>query len=231
MIDLAGSERIGNYLHDPLQVQQSIAINQSLLTLKECIRLMLNKSNHLPFRRSKLTSLLRNYFQQRSHITMITNVSPTTSCLNESIDSIRYAQMMYQIKKPMLPNLPPLCIPIENPSVENSRVISKDCSLPPITKSTQTSPRKFRNVLQSLSPIPNKIVGGYINRMNHLTRVENYTFQEGQDHTLDFSYLQLVWKSKETLLQQILNKISSRRIRLHKYAMGDPLELEVAEKL
>ncbi len=68
MVDLAGSERAQDtQSNNRARRIEGAEINKSLLALKECIRAMdTNKQggggNHVPFRASKLTLVLRDSF-------------------------------------------------------------------------------------------------------------------------------------------------------------------------
>jgi kinesin family protein 2/24 len=62
LVDLAGSERAADTMEarsgDARVHAEGAAINQSLLSLKECIRAMEKGAHHVPFRGSKLTQVL-----------------------------------------------------------------------------------------------------------------------------------------------------------------------------
>lgn len=70
IIDLAGSERASDSKnHDKARMAETKEINKSLMALKECIRARTMASRpgagaeaHVPYRRSKLTLLMKDVF-------------------------------------------------------------------------------------------------------------------------------------------------------------------------
>ena len=67
LVDLAGSERAQDCQSNNRQRRiEGAEINKSLLALKECIRAMDSNVNHVPFRASKLTLVLRDSFTSKS---------------------------------------------------------------------------------------------------------------------------------------------------------------------
>ena len=75
-------------------------INKSLLALKECIRALDQDKKHTPFRGSKLTLVLKDSFTGNCRTLMIANVSPTQSCCEHTLNTLRYADRVKELKKP-----------------------------------------------------------------------------------------------------------------------------------
>ncbi len=99
-IDLAGSERGADTIDQNKQTRLDGAeINKSLLALKECIRALDLEKKHLPFRGSKLTQVLKDSFTGDSKTTMIANVSPANSCCEHTLNTMRYADRVKELKK------------------------------------------------------------------------------------------------------------------------------------
>ena len=99
-IDLAGSERGADTIDQNKQTRLDGAeINKSLLALKECIRALDREKKHLPFRGSKLTQVLKDSFTGNSKTTMIANVSPAMSCCEHTLNTLRYADRVKELKK------------------------------------------------------------------------------------------------------------------------------------
>jgi len=94
LVDLAGSERgTDTKQHNSQRRNESAEINTSLLALKECIR-ALDKpgNNHVPYRASKLTLVLKDCFtSSQARTTMIATMSPGASSADHTLNTLRYA--------------------------------------------------------------------------------------------------------------------------------------------
>lgn len=68
------------------------------MALKECIRAMGDKADHVPFRASKLTLILRDSFiskqQNKSKVVMIACISPGSTSADHSLNTLRYADRL-----------------------------------------------------------------------------------------------------------------------------------------
>lgn len=99
-IDLAGSERgADTYDNDKQTRIEGAEINRSLLALKECIRALDNDQNHIPFRGSKLTEVLRDSFVGNSKTIMISCISPNSGSCEHTLNTLRYADRVKSLSK------------------------------------------------------------------------------------------------------------------------------------
>jgi kinesin family protein 2/24 len=103
LVDLAGSERATEtQSNDKNRLAEGADINKSLLALKECIRALDarkkgNTDNHVPFRNSKLTLVLRDSFLGNADlckIIMISCISPSNHSANHTINTLRYSMRL-----------------------------------------------------------------------------------------------------------------------------------------
>ena len=100
-IDLAGSERGAVVSDTNKQTRMDGAeINKSLLALKECIRALDQDKKHTPFRGSKLTLVLKDSFTGNCKTVMIGNISPALTSCEHTLNTLRYADRVKELKKP-----------------------------------------------------------------------------------------------------------------------------------
>ncbi|KAM4579460.1 uncharacterized protein V3H82_008677 [Fundulus diaphanus] len=98
-VDLAGSERASDAKEPNKQSRMEGAeINQSLLALKECIRSLDKEESHTPFRQSKLTQVLKDSFVGDSMTCMIANISPGSSTIEHTLNTLRYADRVKELR-------------------------------------------------------------------------------------------------------------------------------------
>jgi kinesin family member 2/24 len=102
LIDLAGSENMADaQFHDKALLQQTKAINKSLMSLKECMRNRAlqatnpNKQYHIPYRGSKITLLLKDSFELMSNkhckTVVIACVAPSIADIVHTKNTLSFA--------------------------------------------------------------------------------------------------------------------------------------------
>jgi len=120
LVDLAGSEWAAKAQSDDQNNRLDGAeINKSLLCLKECIRALGAGHDHVPFRGSKLTQVLKDSFVGKvSRTVMIANLSPASGSCEHSINTLRYASRVKEWQastEPPAPPAPPPAPPARRP--------------------------------------------------------------------------------------------------------------------
>lgn len=70
-----------------------------MLALKECIRALDQEKKYTPFRGSKLTLVLRDSFIGNCKTLMIANISPGLSCSEHTLNTLRYADRVKELRK------------------------------------------------------------------------------------------------------------------------------------
>jgi hypothetical protein len=104
LVDLAGSECAKSAgTEDAKQERERKNINTSLLSLGRVILALKSKQGQVPYRDSKLTRLLQESLGGRCKTCIIATVSPSILCVEESMQTLKYAQQAHGIEnKPMM---------------------------------------------------------------------------------------------------------------------------------
>ncbi|GFR41254.1 hypothetical protein Agub_g1929, partial [Astrephomene gubernaculifera] len=110
LVDLAGSERT-KQLRSSMQgngarFRETVNINQGLLALGNVISALgdeRRRGSHVPYRESKLTRLLQDSLGGNSRTAMIACVSPADDVLEETLNTLKYANRAKNIRnKPVV---------------------------------------------------------------------------------------------------------------------------------
>ena len=103
LVDLAGSENIGRSGAENKRAREAGMINQSLLTLGRVINALVDRSQHIPYRESKLTRLLQDSLGGRTKTCIVATISPAKVNMDETVSTLDYAIRAKSIKnKPQL---------------------------------------------------------------------------------------------------------------------------------
>jgi kinesin family protein 4/21/27 len=109
LVDLAGSERQKKTKAEGDRLKEGININRGLLCLGNVISALGDdkRGRFVPYRDSKLTRLLQDCLGGNSHTLMIACVSPADSNLEETLNTLRYADRARKIKNKPVINIDP----------------------------------------------------------------------------------------------------------------------------
>ncbi|XP_065312845.1 chromosome-associated kinesin KIF4A-like isoform X2 [Gordionus sp. m RMFG-2023] len=112
-VDLAGSERVKKTLAEGERFKEGVNINRGLLALGNVINALSEDSKKkgengfVPYRDSKLTRILQDSLGGNSHTVMIACVSPSLFNVEETLNTLRYADRAKKIKNKPVINIDP----------------------------------------------------------------------------------------------------------------------------
>lgn len=97
LVDLAGNERTKK--HDEAErIKEANYINKSLSFLEQVVVASCDhKKDHVPYRQSKLTNLLKNSIGGNCLTVMIANIWPEEPYLEETISTLKFASRMMKV--------------------------------------------------------------------------------------------------------------------------------------
>lgn len=107
IIDLAGSERASATKNMGKRMVEGANINKSLLALGNCINALCEPKTraHIPYRNSKLTRLLKFSLGGNCRTVMIVCVAPTSQHLEDTGNTLAYANRAKEIKTKVSKNI------------------------------------------------------------------------------------------------------------------------------
>ncbi|XP_010638746.2 kinesin-like protein KIF18A isoform X2 [Fukomys damarensis] len=108
LIDLAGSERASSTSATGARFVEGTNINRSLLALGNVINALAEgkkKNQHVPYRNSKLTRLLKDSLGGNCQTIMIAAVSPSSLFYDDTYNTLKYANRAKDIKSSLKSNV------------------------------------------------------------------------------------------------------------------------------
>ena len=105
LVDLAGSEKVSKTGAVGETLEEAKKINLSLSALGMVINAITSNSDHIPFRDSKLTRILRESLGGNYKTSFIVTCSPHSSHFEESVSSLKFAQRVKTIKNKVKMNI------------------------------------------------------------------------------------------------------------------------------
>jgi hypothetical protein len=97
IVDLAGSERFKRTENNKARLKEANFVNKSLSCLGRCLQALKDKKN-VPYRETKLTQFLSEFFFQDNQIGMIANINPCQQDFDETFRVLQYANTATEIQ-------------------------------------------------------------------------------------------------------------------------------------
>lgn len=98
LVDLAGSERVDKSEASGERLKEAQHINKSLSALGDVMSSLQAGEKHVPFRNSKLTSILKGPLCNRGKAMMFAHVNPHTSALQETLSTLQFADRVSSVE-------------------------------------------------------------------------------------------------------------------------------------
>ncbi|XP_014747491.1 PREDICTED: kinesin-like protein KIF9 [Sturnus vulgaris] len=107
LIDLAGSERLSKTGSEGQVRIEASYINKSLTFLEQLVIALADpKREHIPFRQSKLTHVLKDSLGGNCNTVLVTNIYGEAEHVEETLSSLRFATRMNWVTAEPVPNKP-----------------------------------------------------------------------------------------------------------------------------
>ncbi|NXU45726.1 KIF9 protein, partial [Drymodes brunneopygia] len=107
LIDLAGSERLSKTGSEGQVRVEASYINKSLSFLEQLVIALADpKREHIPFRQSKLTHVLKDSLGGNCNTVLVTNIYGEAEHMEETLSSLRFATRMNWVTAEPVPNEP-----------------------------------------------------------------------------------------------------------------------------
>ncbi|GMH44370.1 hypothetical protein BSKO_12304 [Bryopsis sp. KO-2023] len=135
LVDLAGSERIARSQATGDRLEEAKHINKSLSALGDVMAALASKSNHVPFRNSKLTQLLQDSLSGQAKSMMFMHVAPEMSSRGETLSTAMFGARVSQIT-----------LGQAQKNAESGKIFEAREAISKLTSSSQTKDQKIKEL-------------------------------------------------------------------------------------
>jgi len=104
LVDLAGSENANRTQAVGIRFNEGVGINLGLSTLSRVVTALSKKAQHVPYRDSALTKVLKESLQSHCYITMVSCISPSSTDVQETISTLRFSDSAKQLRTKPVPS-------------------------------------------------------------------------------------------------------------------------------
>jgi len=128
LVDLAGSERVARSEASGDRLKEARHINKSLSALGDVVAALQEKRAHVPYRNSKLTTLLRSALGPNGKAALFAHVSPAPASADESVSTLAFAERAAAVElgKPKARVVESVFSSKASPNEESARSAARD---------------------------------------------------------------------------------------------------------
>ncbi|XP_025836398.1 chromosome-associated kinesin KIF4B-like [Agrilus planipennis] len=98
LVDLAGSESVKKTGNQGYQFQEGVNINKGLLSIGRVVNALATNVSFIPYRESKITTILQDSLNRNNYVTLIACISPNPDDIRETIQTMEFTQETKKIK-------------------------------------------------------------------------------------------------------------------------------------
>ncbi|XP_010120938.1 PREDICTED: kinesin-like protein KIF18A [Chlamydotis macqueenii] len=210
LIDLAGSERASATSAKGARFREGTNINRSLLALGNVINALANpksKKQHIPYRNSKLTRLLKDSLGGNCQTIMIAAVSPSSLFYDDTYNTLKYANRAKDIKSSLKSNV----VSLDSHISQYVKICNEQ------KKEILMLKEKLREYEEKQASLPENHNGAVLSN-NHQVEIQRY--KETLKHVfanreeIRKEYLKLEMQLKENMLKTYYQKQCHEQIQL-----------------
>ncbi|NWH81566.1 KI18A protein, partial [Piaya cayana] len=201
LVDLAGSERARATNAKGARFREGTNINRSLLALGSVINALADpksKKQHIPYRNSKLTRLLKDSLGGNCRTIMIAAVSPSSMFYDDTYNTLKYANRAKDIKSSLKSNVvsldshisqyPKICneqkkeILMLKEKLREYEEKQANCNAAGLSNNQQAEIQRYKEVLKSVFKNREEIRKEYLQAEMRLKENTLKTYYQNQCH-------------------------------------------------
>ncbi|KCZ81376.1 hypothetical protein H312_01258 [Anncaliia algerae PRA339] len=186
-VDLAGSEKLKT--NSEIRKAETCNINKSLLCLGEVIKKLSKKENHINYRDSKLTFLLRDALAGDSKLAVIGTIHLNSKYIKESFNTLKFISRVKNIKNnPTLNNnlgenieelkSKILTLDKENQQLKMTLYLNKEKMNVENNKNTNTSIIIYKSMIYKCTNLIKKLKNEFLELRNDLIILSKYKYDK-----------------------------------------------------
>ena len=106
LVDLAGSERVKKTGSEGTILKEALYINKSLTFLEQVVVALADRNrDHVPYRQSKLTNVLKDSLGGNSKTLLVANIWGQGEHIEETVSTLKFAQRMMRVSNEVVANV------------------------------------------------------------------------------------------------------------------------------